>query len=59
MAKGVEDTAFYRYSRLVSLNEVGGDPDRFGSTVEATKQRGPTGGAWTAQACVTNANSTY
>jgi malto-oligosyltrehalose synthase len=29
-AKGVEDTAFYRWSRLVSLNEVGGDPDRFG-----------------------------
>jgi (1->4)-alpha-D-glucan 1-alpha-D-glucosylmutase len=33
-AKGVEDTAFYRYHRLVSLNEVGGDPDRFGVTVE-------------------------
>ncbi len=30
MAKGVEDTAFYRYHRLVSLNEVGGDPARFG-----------------------------
>ncbi|MGD9798246.1 MAG: malto-oligosyltrehalose synthase, partial [Acidimicrobiia bacterium] len=29
-AKGVEDTAFYRYNRLVSLNEVGGDPGRFG-----------------------------
>lgn len=29
-AKGVEDTAYYRYHRLVSLNEVGGDPDRFG-----------------------------
>ena len=28
MAKGVEDTAFYNYSRLVSLNEVGGDPGR-------------------------------
>ena len=26
MAKGVEDTAFYRYNRLVSLNDVGGDP---------------------------------
>lgn len=34
MAKGVEDTAFYRYSRLVSLNEVGGDPDKFGTSVE-------------------------
>jgi (1->4)-alpha-D-glucan 1-alpha-D-glucosylmutase len=30
LAKGVEDTAFYRWSRLVALNEVGGDPDRFG-----------------------------
>jgi (1->4)-alpha-D-glucan 1-alpha-D-glucosylmutase len=30
MAKGVEDTAFYVYNRLVSLNEVGGSPDRFG-----------------------------
>ena len=29
MAKGVEDTAFYRWSRLVSLNEVGGDPVLF------------------------------
>ena len=28
MAKGVEDTAFYIYNRLLSLNEVGGDPDR-------------------------------
>jgi (1->4)-alpha-D-glucan 1-alpha-D-glucosylmutase len=30
MAKGVEDTSFYRYHRLVSLNDVGGDPLRFG-----------------------------
>jgi (1->4)-alpha-D-glucan 1-alpha-D-glucosylmutase len=30
MAKGVEDTAFYRYQALVSLNEVGGDPGRIG-----------------------------
>lgn len=35
MAKGVEDTAFYTYNRLSSLNEVGGNPGRFGiSTVE-------------------------
>jgi (1->4)-alpha-D-glucan 1-alpha-D-glucosylmutase len=34
MAKGVEDTAFYRYNRLVSLNEVGGDPGRFGHSVD-------------------------
>ena len=30
-AKGIEDTAFYVYNRLVSLNEVGGDPTRFGA----------------------------
>ncbi len=30
MAKGLEDTAFYRYCPLLSLNEVGGSPDRFG-----------------------------
>jgi (1->4)-alpha-D-glucan 1-alpha-D-glucosylmutase len=34
MAKGVEDTAFYRYNRLLALNEVGGDPSRFGISVE-------------------------
>src|SRR5947208_231319 len=34
MAKGVEDTSFYRYNRLVSLNDVGGDPLRFGTTPE-------------------------
>ena len=32
-AKGVEDTAFYRYNRLISLNEVGGAPDVFGRSV--------------------------
>ncbi len=30
MAKGVEDTAFYRYNRFLALNEVGGAPERFG-----------------------------
>jgi (1->4)-alpha-D-glucan 1-alpha-D-glucosylmutase len=32
MAKGVEDTAFYRYNRFIALNEVGGAPERFGLT---------------------------
>jgi (1->4)-alpha-D-glucan 1-alpha-D-glucosylmutase len=32
MAKGVEDTAFYIYNRLVALNEVGGDPAAFGAS---------------------------
>lgn len=35
MAKGLEDTTFYVYNRLVALNEVGGTPERFGITVEA------------------------
>lgn len=34
MAKGVEDTTFYIYNRLLSLNEVGGSPDRFGTPME-------------------------
>ena len=38
-AKGVEDTASYRYHRLVSLNEVGGAPDRFGISVEDFHQQ--------------------
>lgn len=32
MAKGIEDTLFYVYSRLISLNEVGGNPGKFGIT---------------------------
>jgi (1->4)-alpha-D-glucan 1-alpha-D-glucosylmutase len=34
MAKGIEDTAFYDYNRLLSLNEVGGDPNRFGVSMD-------------------------
>ncbi|WP_097653057.1 malto-oligosyltrehalose synthase [Candidatus Chloroploca asiatica] len=34
MAKGVEDTTFYVYNRLVSLNEVGGHPENYGHSVE-------------------------
>ncbi len=33
MAKGLEDTAFYRYNRLTSLNEVGSDLRRFGTSI--------------------------
>ena len=33
IAKGVEDTAFYRYNRFISLNEVGGEPGVFGTSV--------------------------
>ena len=35
MAKAVEDTTFYQYNRLVSLNEVGGEPQRFGVSLAA------------------------
>ena len=33
MAKGLEDTVFYNYSRLISLNDVGGDPGTFGTSL--------------------------
>jgi (1->4)-alpha-D-glucan 1-alpha-D-glucosylmutase len=35
MAKGLEDTAFYRYNRFVALNEVGGHPEQFGISLAA------------------------
>ena len=35
MAKGIEDTAFYVYNKLISLNDVGGHPDRCSGTLEA------------------------
>jgi (1->4)-alpha-D-glucan 1-alpha-D-glucosylmutase len=38
-AKGIEDTALYVYNRLVSLNEVGGEPDRFGVSPEVLHRR--------------------
>ncbi len=34
MAKGLEDTVFYVYNRLVSLNEVGGNPEKFGTPLD-------------------------
>ncbi len=34
MAKGVEDTAFYTFNRMVALNEVGGNPDQFGTSLK-------------------------
>jgi (1->4)-alpha-D-glucan 1-alpha-D-glucosylmutase len=39
MAKGLEDTVFYIYNRLAALNEVGGEPDIFGLSVETFHQR--------------------
>ncbi len=42
MAKGLEDTFFYRYNRLLSLNEVGGNPKCFGISVGAFHQTNQT-----------------
>jgi (1->4)-alpha-D-glucan 1-alpha-D-glucosylmutase len=39
MAKGLEDTAFYIYNRLPALNEVGGEPQQFGLSVEVFHER--------------------
>ncbi len=39
MAKGLEDTAFYIYNRLAALNEVGGEPQRFGMRLEEFHRR--------------------
>ena len=38
-AKGVEDTAFYQYNRLTSLNEVGGEPQHFGVSLSTFHQQ--------------------
>jgi (1->4)-alpha-D-glucan 1-alpha-D-glucosylmutase len=38
-AKGLEDTAFYIYNRLAALNEVGGEPQRFGLKPEEFHRR--------------------
>ena len=48
VAKGVEDTAFYRYNRLIALNEVGGDPAHFGVSLKAfhARERGPRATHW-------------
>ena len=39
MAKGLEDTVFYIYNRLAALDEVGGEPQRFGVSVAAFHER--------------------
>src|SRR5205814_1179026 len=38
-AKGVEDTTFYIYNRLVALNEVGGEPQQFGISIDRFHER--------------------
>src|SRR5256712_12017837 len=39
MAKGLEDTVFYIYNRLTALNEVGGEPQQFGLSIDAFHER--------------------
>jgi (1->4)-alpha-D-glucan 1-alpha-D-glucosylmutase len=59
MAKGVEDTAFYRYGRLVALNEVGGDPARFAVGVDEFHARAAALGAhWPGSFLATSTHDT-
>jgi (1->4)-alpha-D-glucan 1-alpha-D-glucosylmutase len=59
MAKGVEDTAFYRYYRLLSLNEVGGEPRRFGaSTASLHQANSDRAKSWSAAMLATSTHDT-
>jgi (1->4)-alpha-D-glucan 1-alpha-D-glucosylmutase len=59
MAKGSEDTAFYVYNRLASLNEVGGDPLQFGISVHTFHERIRQRRAhWPASICATSTHDT-
>ena len=59
MAKGSEDTALYVYNRLVSLNEVGGDPLQFGISVDTFHERIRQRRAqWPASICATSTHDT-
>ncbi len=58
-AKGLEDTAFYRYHRLIALNEVGGAPERFGIGVdEFHRFNAERGGAWPGSLSATSTHDT-
>ncbi len=59
MAKGLEDTAFYIYNRLAALNEVGGEPQRFGLSAEAFhRQNGERQRRWPATLLATSTHDT-
>jgi (1->4)-alpha-D-glucan 1-alpha-D-glucosylmutase len=59
MAKAVEDTVFYIYNRLVSLNEVGGEPERFGTTLETFHLRNQERAErWSGSLCATSTHDT-
>jgi (1->4)-alpha-D-glucan 1-alpha-D-glucosylmutase len=58
-AKGLEDTAFYRYNVLLSVNEVGGDPSRIGRSVEHFhEQNGHRAREWPAEMLATATHDT-
>ena len=58
-AKGLEDTAFYRYNVLLSVNEVGGDPSRIGRSVEHFhEQNVHRAGEWPAEMLATATHDT-
>ncbi len=59
MAKGLEDTTFYVYNRLVSLNEVGGEPEHFGVALEHFhRQNAARAGRWPASLLATSTHDT-
>ncbi len=59
MAKAVEDTVFYTFNRLLSLNEVGGDPERFGIPLDAFHARNAERAArWPSTMCATATHDT-
>jgi (1->4)-alpha-D-glucan 1-alpha-D-glucosylmutase len=59
MAKAVEDTVFYSFNRLVSLNEVGGDPERFGIPLDTFHARNAErAGRWPSTMCATATHDT-
>jgi (1->4)-alpha-D-glucan 1-alpha-D-glucosylmutase len=59
MAKGLEDTAFYVYNRFVSLNEVGGSPETFGTSLEQFHRANEArAGTWSASMLTTSTHDT-
>jgi (1->4)-alpha-D-glucan 1-alpha-D-glucosylmutase len=59
IAKGLEDTAFYVYNRLISLNEVGGEPGYFGlSPADFHKQQADRQRRWPASILTTSTHDT-
>ncbi len=59
MAKALEDTVFYIYNRLISLNEVGGEPERFGTSQETLHLRNQERvERWPGSLCATSTHDT-